>query len=346
MSTAERVSVEVAERWATEAFASAGLDRDDAATLAASLAFAERRGVSSHGFIRTEIYLQRMRAGGINVRPRVSVTTDRGALVVLDADAGPGAVVGRRACDLVVERARECGVGCVLVRDASHFGAAGFFTNLIADAGMLGIVACNTDKVMSPPFGGKPVLGSNPFAAAVPMPADVRPQLDMATTETSYGKVLVAQRDHVSIPTGWAVGPDGTPTTSPDEALAGALLPAAGPKGFGLAFIIDALVTISGADCSPQVGAMYGDPSVRQRLGQVFLAIDVGSEELAPYSDRIRGLIDAVHGSGSSANPLPLVPGEPELNHERTAAVSDRLQDTLETELITLGERIGVRFPA
>lgn len=336
--------VDVLECWAVDVFTTVGLRSEDAAQVAASLAFAERRGVTSHGFIRMGIYADRMVSGGINVRSRLTVLSDRGALVVLDADDGPGAVTGRAATELAVARTRRHGIGCVITRNASHFGAAGYFANLIADEGMVGVVACNTDMIMCPPFGGRPVLGSNPLAVAIPSPAQSRPQLDMATTQTSLGKVLLARQNATSLPPGWAVGPDGDPTTSPIDALDGALLPAAGPKGFGLAFMIDALVAIGGAMCSPDVGPMYGDPSLPQRLGQLFLALDVGDERTRKiYDAQIKRLVDTVHGSGSPTVRPPLFPGEPEVMYAATAV--KELRPELREELALVGERFGVPLP-
>ncbi len=334
--------VNALEAWATDVFTAAGMRHDDARQVAAGLAFAEQRGVSSHGFVRTKIYLDRLQAGGINPRHELTIVSDRGGLVILDADNGPGAATAYAAALLAIERARHHGTGCVIARNAGHFGAAGYFTNLIADTGMIGLAACNTDKIMCPPYGGRAVLGSNPLAVAVPLPAGSRPQLDMATTEASLGKILVAHQNQATIPSGWAVDADGTPTTDPAQALDGALLPAAGPKGFGLAFIIDSLVALSGAATSPDVAPMYGDPSVPQRLGHFFLAIDVGDEKAA-YQARVSRLAAAVHDSGTPDNPRPLFPGEPEL--ASITAGNDTLPPRLHDELAALGERFKVPFP-
>src|SRR5690606_19652245 len=105
-----------------------------------------------------------VRAGGINSAGKASITEDLGALAIVDAEHVAGASSGIFAADLAIARASEHGVGCVIVRNSNHFGVAAFYGNRIADAGLLGIVACNTDKVMCAPSGGHAVLGTNPLS--------------------------------------------------------------------------------------------------------------------------------------------------------------------------------------
>lgn len=305
--------------WAAESLRLAGLSGPDADVTVDSLAFADARGVHTHGFMRLATYVRRIRAGGINGSGSPRVVADLGALAIVDADHVTGARAGVYGADLAIERARQHGIGCAVVRNSNHFGVAGYYGHRIADAGLVGIVACNTDKVMCPPFGGRAVLGTNPLAVTVPLPYESRPQLDMATTEVSQGRLIIAARNNEEIPLGWAVDEEGVPTSSAAAGLRGALMPAGGPKGFGLSFAIDALVALSGAEVSNDVSPLYGDPSQPQRLGQLFIAIraDVGMD-LAAYQQRITGLMEAIHRSGpSSGTPSPTAPGELELVRER-----------------------------
>lgn len=341
------VALAAAEDWACQVLVSVGLSVEDAQLVSANLAYAETRGVATHGMMRLQTYVQRIRAGGINRAARVRIDADLGALVIIDADDGPGASAGAYASDLAVARGREFGVGCVVARNANHFGAAGFFANRIADAGLVGLAACNTESVMCAPAGGRPVLGTNPLAVAVPLPYDRRPQLDMATTTASQGKLLVAAQQGQPIPAGWAVDAMGQPTTSPSDGLEGALLPSGGPKGFGLAFVIDSLVALSGANVSTGVSALNGDPATPQRLGHLFLAIRAdAAAPLSEYGDRISGLVDAIHASGidPGAKP-PMAPGEPELAHARSVDGRLELSKALLDELADVAAETGVPLP-
>lgn len=340
---AKMVPVDGVREWAVSVLEAVGLSRDDAAVTVAALAFAELRGVRTHGFVRLETYVRRIRAGGIQATARPTVEADLGALVYVDAAHGIGMSSGVFCSDLAVDRAREHGVGLVIARNANHFGAAAFFTNRIADQGALGLAVCNTDKVMCAPFGGRAVLGTNPIAVALPLPYDQRPQLDMATTHVAAGRLIVAAQDGQPIPAGWAVDADGNPTTSAAAGLEGALLPSGGPKGFGLAFAIDALVGLSGAAVSPDVGPLYGDPSVPQRLGQAFMAVHprVGLDE---YRQRMSSLVGAIHASGPAAGPAAFAPGEPELLRERSSNGCFELTDGLRKTLEEVGAVTGKPF--
>ena len=139
----------------------------------------------------------------------------------------------------------------------------------------------------------------------------------MATTEASYGKLVLAARDRREIPLGGAVDGDGQPTTSAAAGLEGALLPAGGPKGFGLAFAIDLLLMAGGARPSSEVGALYGDPAEPQRLGQLFIALRADAvTDLGAYRDAMAALVAEIHASGPSPGGVSaLASGEPEFDY-------------------------------
>jgi len=341
-----RVSWPVIDSWANSLLIAAGLDQDAASNVVANLDYAERRGFSSHGYIRLPTYISRILAGGINRRPNITIVEDRAAVAVVDADSAIGAHSAVRCVDITTNKASTSGVGVVIARSANHFGAAGHYTDLMASQGFFGIAVCNTDKLMCAPFGGKPVLGSNPLSIAVPFPNGIGPQVDMATTEASYGKILVARDKSQQIPLGWAVNAEGAPTTDPQEALDGALLPAGGPKGFGLAFMIDCLLALGGAATSDEVAPLYGDPGTPQQLGHAFIAI---SAELvqsdSQYAQRIRDLSSAVHNSGTaSATRAPMVPGEPETQFLNSTDTWDSSASTI-GQLQLVSQELGVPLP-
>lgn len=330
------------QSWVVDVFCRVGLRHDDAVDVAESLMFAERRGLASHGLMRIAIYLDRIRAGGIKKDGMAHIESERGALLVVNADAAPGAASARWCADLAVTTARQAGVSCVVAHNANHFGAAALFANRMADSGMVGIVCCNTDAIMSGPSGGRRVLGSNPLAISLPVNAATRPQLDMATTTTSLGKVLIAKQLGHPIPAGWAVDIDGKPTTDAGAAANGALLPFGGPKGFALAFMIDALVGLAGARTSTDVAPLYGDPSVPQGLGHLFLAIDAsGSDQFPAHVEQILDTVTA--SQGPTGGPPGMFPGQPELISEH--AYDGQLPPDLLAQLQEMSIRLGLPPP-
>jgi len=337
----------VLRNWSKELLTAAGLEVDAARDTVANLEYAERRGHTSHGYLRLPTYVNRVRAGGINRTPSIVAISDSAVLAVVDADAAIGAHSAIWCTDLAVAKATDVGAGIVIARNASHFGAAGMYTDRMAAAGFAGIAACNTDAVMSAPFGGRAVLGTNPISIAVPGAGGVRPNLDMASSAVAHGKVVAARNAGNSVPNGWVVDADGHGTTDPAAGLAGALLPSAGPKGFGLAFMIDCLVAIGGARTSNEVGALYGNPAVRQELGHIFIAIAVDHVQTpSQYSDRVAALTAAVHASETSGSTQPpLVPGEPSRERFIAAAAWTPVPTTTH-QLVELSNELGVPVPS
>jgi len=332
--------------WGAALLEAVGLDQPSIAATIRSLDFAESRGLSSHGYVRLPTYVARIRAGGINPSPEVAVVSDRGAMAIVDADAAIGARSAEWCVDLALSKSRGAGVGLVIARNANHFGAAGYFTETMAAAGFFGVAICNTDSVMSAPAGGRPILGSNPISMGVPVGAGEGPVLDMATTEVSQGKIIVARDRGEQMPFGWAVDNAGLPTQDPVAGLAGALLPSGGPKGFGLAFMIDCLVAISGAATSQLVSPLYGDPSAPQGLGHAFLAIAVDLVQTeADYAARIGELTHAVHNSGlPGVAQRPIVPGEREAERLRAAGEWRADNSTIE-QFEQLSSELSVPVP-
>jgi len=340
------VSWSIMQTWSQELLTAAGLDALTAADAVTNLEYAERRGLASHGFLRLATYIDRVRAGGINAHARVRVVSDSPVVVVVDADAAIGAHSALRCTDLAIEKASQLGAGIVFARNASHFGAAGLYTDRMVDAGFAGIAACNTDAVMCAPFGGRAVLGTNPLSIAVPMDDELHPNLDMATSAVAHGKIVAARNEGELIPAGWAVDVEGAATTDPAAGLVGALLPSAGPKGFGLAFMIDCLVAIGGAQTSNDVAALYGDPAIPQQLGHIFIALAVDQvQSKTDYAERIRRLTRAVHASETSGSTeSPIVPGERASQRLRESTAWTPMPDTVR-QLTALSKALTVPVP-
>lgn len=333
--------------WTTEILEKVGLSRIDAHIVADSLRFAESRGISTHGFLRLNTYLKRISHGGINPQGTNSIVADLGALVIVDSGHGPGASTAHHSAALAIERAEKNGIGCVIARNANHFGCSAYFTNQIADAGYFGLVVCNTESVMCSPFGGRPILGTNPIAMAAPLAYENRAQLDMATTTVSQGKLILAEQNGQKIPDNWAVDDQGKKTTSPSDGLRGALLPAGGVKGFGLAFSIDAMLALSGAQTSHEVSPLDGDPQTHQQLGQLFIAIKANAvQSLEEYRNHVEGLITAIHSSGiDESDQIPLAPGEPEILKELTSNGELTLSPRLAEELQKIATEFQFTLP-
>jgi LDH2 family malate/lactate/ureidoglycolate dehydrogenase len=99
--------------------------------------------------------------------------------------------------------------------------------------------------------------------------------LDMSSSVVARGKIRLAQRTKETIPLGWALDETGSPTTDPNAALKGTLLPIGGPKGYGLALMVDVLCgLLSGSQCGPNVKTFH-EPLGPTGIGVFFMAIDI-----------------------------------------------------------------------
>jgi len=280
-------------------FAMLGLPSTEARTVAEDLVMADLEGVASHGVMLVPMYVDRLLQGSVTKRSSGEIVSDRGVAIVIDAGNALGQLTAHQAVGLAVARAKQMGAGVVTVRNAFHFGTAGRYARLMAQQGCVGIVMSNTRPLMPAPGGAEAIVGNNPVAIALPAAGKHPVDVDMALSATAMGKIRLAASAGQNIPNGWAVNSQGQPTTDPLEAIKGMLLPAAGPKGFGLAFIIDLLCGgLSDGAVGAEVRPLYGDPALPYRCSQLFLAIDVGHFTAAEsFAARVQEKAARVSGS-------------------------------------------------
>lgn len=283
-----RVRAETLTHGVARIFVAAGIPPAAAATVAEDLVAADLEGVASHGVMLVPMYIERIRAGSVSRETLGTIASDRNAAVVIDAGNVLGQLTARQAVDLAASRASEFGMAAVAVRNAFHFGAAGRYARMLADLGCVGIVMCNTRPLMPPPGGGEPITGNNPIAIAVPGAGAFAPEVDMALSAAAMGKIRNAAAAGWPIPQGWATDRDGADTTDPETAIAGMLLPAAGPKGFGLAFMVDLLCGgLSGGGIGGQVRPLFGMLDEPYGSAHLFIAIHVDHfVQLADFGER------------------------------------------------------------
>ena len=290
-----------------------GVSSTDTTAVTNVLVEANLRGHDSHGVVRIPQWVKGLEAGAINARCDPKVIRETPATALIDGDLGLGPVVAMVALECAAGKAREAGIGMVSVRRASHIGMLQYYTRHLAARGLIGMAMTNTAPGVAP-FGGiDPVLGTNPLSCAVPTPG-APIVLDMSTSVVARGKIVLARRRGEAIPEGWAIDAEGNPTTDPKAALAGALLPAGGAKGSGLAIIIDALTgALAGAEVARSVkGTLVMDQEGSK--GDFFLAIDPGA---VGERDAFLGLTGKLGDDVRASRPAPgvnkvMLPGEPE----------------------------------
>lgn len=289
--------------WLTQAvtsvFSALGFSASAAGQVAESLVAADLRGVPSHGVLLVPMYVQRIQDGSVSLRERAEPVQDLGAIAVLDGGHALGQLTGDQAMRLAVDKARRYGVGVVTVRNAFHFGRAFRYVEFAAASGCIGIAAANTRPLMPAPGGASAVVGNNPVAIGVPRPGGEPVVLDIALSEAAMGKIRLAAGEDRPIPATWATDDQGRPTTDPNAALAGLLLPTGGHKGFGLAFMVDVLTgVLSGGGYGRHVKGLYADTAVPNNCAHFFLALDVAAfGDPAEFGQRLADLAGQVVSS-------------------------------------------------
>ena len=326
-------------------FVAVDLPEPAAVIVANDLVRADVEGLASHGVMLVPMYINRILAESVSRQDRGAIVSDRGGAVVVDGGNALGQVTSHQAVNLVVERARQFGLAAVAVRNAFHFGMAGRYARRIAEAGAIGMVMSNTRPLMPAPGGAEAMVGNNPIAIAVPSQGEYPVEVDMALSESAMGKIRLAKAAGQSIPQGWAVDRSGRPTTDAAAAIDGMLLPVAGPKGFGLAFVIDLLCGgLSSGGVGAAVRPLYGDASVPYNCSHAFIAIDVAHfTDQNAFATLVRDTAAVVSQSrGAPGTERVFAPGELSYAKRQSAKSECRLSASTVSELVNIGHKIGI----
>lgn len=312
---------------------------EEAAVVADALIKAELRGIDTHGVHLLTLLPERVEAGMLKIPTNLTVLQDSGATALLDGGNGLGPAAVHRAMEIGVGKAKEFGIGCCLVRNTNNIGILSFYTLLAAQVNMVGIVMANAAAAMPPWGGSEAFFGTNPLSISIPGDDDYSPVvLDMSSTVVARGKIRRAARLKESIPSGWAFDGTGKPTTDPAKALKGSLAPIGGPKGYGLAMMIDVLAGMLSGSRYGQDIRTFHQLKGSTGVGVFTLAVDI--ERFMPL-DRFRLLFREYSASIRSSKKAEGVsriylPGEIETDKEQ-----QRLDEGIEVNPVT-AEKLNV----
>lgn len=293
------------EQFMGQAFAAIGVPEEEAKICAAVLIESDKRGIDSHGVGRFKpIYIDRINEGIQNVITKFEVVRETKTTAVVDGHDGMGHVIGVKAMDLAIAKAKEYGMGMVAVRNSTHYGIAGYYSLMAAKEGMISITGTNARPSIAPTFGVENMLGTNPLTIGFPTDEEFPFVLDCATSISQRGKVEHYARIGKEMPVGWVIDSTGAPVTDPKAALAGfnngtcALAPLGGIgeslggyKGYGYATVVEVLS--AALQAGTFLKALNGiDPDGTKRpyhLGHFFIAIDINAFTTLEEFQKIAG---------------------------------------------------------
>lgn len=286
----KRISIETIYNLMKEVFIGCGVPREDAVMCADVLIASDLRGIKSHGSGRLKMYYDRFKCHILNPVTKIDIIRDMPATALWDGNHGMGHVVGKKAMQTAIDKAKKYGIGAVAVRNSTHYGIAGYYATMAAQQNMIGITYTNARPSIAPLFGITPMLGTNPIAFAAPSDMEYDFVYDAATSITQRGKIEVLERANVPTPAGWVIDNEGKTSTDTPQilkdliskkaalvALGGSEEEGGGHKGYGLAMMVEILCAalqegkylqdLSGFDDC-------GNP-VTHNLGHYFQAINI-----------------------------------------------------------------------
>jgi LDH2 family malate/lactate/ureidoglycolate dehydrogenase len=201
-------------------------------------------------------------------------------------------VLTRLAAREAITRAKAHGIGAVGVRNSNHFGTCMYYTLMGAREGCVVLLTSNGGPAMAPWGGRKKIIGTNPWSIAAP--AGTRPPfvVDMANTGVARGKIYLARNKREPIPLGWAINAAGEPTTDPQEAIDGIILPMAGHKGYAIAAMVDMMSgVLTGSGFLSAVHSPY-QTAEKSNCGHMMIAMNIEAfQPLAQFSERMEQFI-------------------------------------------------------
>jgi len=337
-----RFAASALERWTAKVFAACGASDEDASLTASVLVRTNLRGIDTHGVMRVPQYVEKLRSGEVNPRASAKHEFENGVLTV-DGDSGLGQAVATRAVRHAAELAKDMPVVPAFIRRSGHLAAIGQFALAGAELGAVTIICQETPPLMALLGSRGPAIGNNPIAFAIPLRGRAPIVFDMATSVVARGNVLQAARDKAVLPDGWAIGPDGEVTTDPAVALKGAMLPVAGPKGVGLAMLVQVLAGTLTGSIAAQSAKAHGAMSSAGNVGAFVLLLNpdllIGREAFDTHVEEwVSAYLDA---SGPEAR----YPGQRAAESERERAVSGiPVSESLRDDLTKVGDLVGVPF--
>lgn len=326
-------------------FRKAGSSQAEADDIADHLVKANLAGHDSHGVIRTPIYITWLREGKVVANQQLKVLFENDSIVVADGQLGYGQSIGKQLVTMGVAKCRDQGVAVTAVRNSGHLGRIGHWAELAAEQGVVSLHFVNTSGLgmfVVPAGGIDSRLSVNPVTMGVPVEGRHPVVLDMAAAAAAEGKLKVARNKGVTVPDGWILDAQGNPTNDPNDFYGppfGAILPFAGYKGYGLAFMVELLAgALTGGGCSSEG---------KTRLEQGMLSIYLDPDRLNSHDSfqaEVQRYIDFVKSSRPSDEAHPvLVPGDVEQQNRQQKTVEGLpLDETTWEQIVKIARNVGV----
>ena len=305
---------EILADFVKQIFEAVGTPPAAAELVANSLVLSNLLGHDSHGVVRVMQYLDGIKAGEYKPAAEPTISREKGGVALVDAGFGFGQVAAHFAMTTAIAKARQYGLASVGLEHCNHVGRLGEWMEMAAAEHMIGLAFCNGAgpggrRLVAPFGGGSPILGTNPFAAAIPVAGGSPVVLDFATSVVAEGKVRVARNSGNALPEGCILNAAGEPSINPQDLYeGGALLPMAGHKGYGLSILMEFIGGILTGRAAP------GSGDVIPGNGVLFVVLEVAAfRPFELFLDEAADFATHVQSTPPAAGfERVLLPGQPE----------------------------------
>lgn len=268
---------------------------ENAASVARALVAAEIDGQPGHGLSRLPYYAAQSASGKVDGQADPAIAGRRHGSLRINAMDG----FAYPACDLAISELTalsvEYGVSAVSIFRSHHFGQAGFHAERLARQGLVALVFSNSPHAIAPWGGSKGLFGTNPIAFAAPRQDQLPLLIDLSLGKAARGKVMLARQRGECIPEGWALDEHGRPTTDPEAALNGTMLPIGDAKGAVLVLMVEILAAgLSGANFGYEASSFFTETGAPPGVGQMIMALDPQFFSGGLFSNRLEALISEI----------------------------------------------------
>ena len=320
-----------------------GVRKNEARICAKVLIEADILGMTTHGLSRLKYYIDRMDDGLINAKEKMEVLRDNKTIAIVDGHNAMGQVVAHKSMKLAIKKAKKFGMGCVAVKNSSHYGIAGYYSRMCAEKNLVGLSFTNARPAVAPYDGIEPKMGTNPYAIAFPSDEPYPFSIDCATSIWQRGNLEVMAREQGGEVPECAIASNKDRVTF-RQALemltkgTAALKTIGGHKGYGLSVVIELFCSSfqSGAFLTGLAGYYEGGEKKPYDIGHFFMCIDPELfVDLGEFKKNVGDVMRELKSTKGIYNREVFVPGEKEYLYskkvnEKGIEVSEELMKELD----------------
>lgn len=255
--------------------------------IAENLIEAQMSGRKTHGLVRLLGFKKSALDGKIITKYEdLDIISETPNSLHIDGHNKLGYSVIYRSLELAIKKVKQAKIVMVGLKDIGISGYIGAYARKATEQDLIFIGFNNSPGGLVPYGAKKELWGTDPLTIGVPT-NNIPVILDMASTMITWGDLLVAKNEGKPIKEGVAIDNDGNPTTEAEKAMGGGLLPIAGHKGSGLAFIVELLGgALTGSRVGYSVPGGWGsfyiliDPTLFRRLSDFKCNVETAIKEL------------------------------------------------------------------